>query len=201
VEAAVSAWLADRPITEVQFSDNLEVRLSIALDSGEFWHLLRDELPKQKQVALPPGEAGWKRLQEQVELRMAAPEGQSVVASAAPATAHGNVAIPETPPSWVGESLDAEGTSRSIGILLRTARAAEAKADERLAGKVNDLPLGQSLTLGQAARQDPRIAEAVSRALERAKPFKVDYDYPEAGAVRVNVTLDLADVWHELLNR
>jgi len=201
VESAVSGWLADRPITQVEFRDDLEVRLTIAVEPGDFWTMLRGVLPRQKQVALPPGEAGWKRLREQVELRMADPTGRSIVTSAAAPTTHAVVTVPDVPPDWAGQSMDAEGTSRSTGALLHTARAAEAKADERLAAKVNDLLLAPNLTLGDAGRQDPRIAEAVSRALERAKLFKVDYDFPEAGAVRVTVNLELGEVWRELVNR
>jgi hypothetical protein len=201
VESAVSGWLADRPITQVEFRDDLEVRLTIAVDPVDFWQMLRGVLPRQKQVALPPGDAGWKRLREQVELRMADPIGRSVVTSSAAPTTRATVTVPEVPPDWAGQSMDAEGTSRSTGALLHTARAAEAKADERLAAKVNDLLLAPGLTIGEAGRQDPRIAEAVSRALERAKLFKVDYDYPEAGAVRVKVNLELEDVWREVLNR
>ncbi len=201
VQPLVSNWLATRPITTVEFRDDLEVRLTIAVDNSDLWQVLRDALPRQNAVKLPAGEEGWKRLREQVERRAAIPVGHGIVAVNAAAPAQPAAIVPQQPPAWVAQSIDAEGISRSAGRLLKTARVAEAVADEKLAAKVNDLPLGPHLSVGQASQQDPRVAEAVSRALGRAKAFKVDYDYPETGAVRVKVGLDLADLWQELNNR
>jgi hypothetical protein len=201
VEPIMSDFLANRPITTVEFRDDLEVRLTIALNDSELWQVIRDSLPKQSVVELPEGKEGWQRLKEQVERRAAIPVGRSVVTSTATAPAQAVIAVPQQPPAWAGQSMDAEGIARSTGRLLKTARVAEALADEKLAAKIDDLPLAPGLTLGQASHQDPRTAEAVSRALGRARAFKVDYDYPEAGAVRVRVGLDLADLWRELMNR
>jgi len=201
VESAVSSFLASRPIINVEFRDDLEVRLTIALNDSDLWQVISASLPKQSVVELPAGKDGWKRLKEQVERRAAIPVGRSVVTSSATAPAPVVVAVPQQPPAWVGQSIDAEGVARSTGRLLKTARVAEALADERLAAAINDLPLSCGLTVGQASHQDARFAEAVSRALGHARAFKVDYDYPEPGAVRVKVGLDLADLWRELISR
>lgn len=201
VQSAVSGWLANRPITTIEFRDDLEVRLTIAAEEGDLWQVIRAALPQQTAVKLPVGEEGWNRLKDQVESRAAVPVGRSVAAGNAAVSAHVVVAVPQRPPTWVAQSIDVEGVARSTGRLLKTARIAEAVADEKLAAKINDLPLGPHLTIEQAAHQDPRVAEAVARALGRARAFKIDYDYPEAGAVRVKVGLDLADLWQELINR
>lgn len=197
VAAEVTAWLDSRPITSVQFRDDLEVRLSLAVDPQEFWPVLRQALAHQSAVDLPAGEAAWALLADQVEKRLASPVGRSVIAAQGPATRTA-VNLPAEPPVWAQTTVDAEGISRSVGTLLHTARRAEAVADERLAEEVAHLPLAENLTVGEASRRDPRIAESVARALGRARPFKVDYNYPEAGAVRVKVTLDLSDLWQEL---
>jgi hypothetical protein len=201
VVPVITGFLASQPITAVEFRDDLEVRLTIALDPDSLWQVIRSALPKQNIVELPAGNEGWKRLREQVERRVAIPIGRSIVTSSSTVPAPVVVAVPEHAPSWVEQSIDAEGLARSNGPLLKTARVAEAVADERLAAKISDLPLRPGLTIGQASHQDPRFAEAVSRALGRARAFKVDYDYPERGGVRVKVGLDLADLWRELVNR
>jgi hypothetical protein len=197
VSAEVTAWLDSRPITSIEFRDDLVVRLSLSVDPQEFWLVMRQALAHQSAVSLPPGEAAWALLADQVEKRLAAPAGQSVIPAQGPAT-RAAVNLPAEPPIWAQSTLDAEGISRSVGPLLHTARRAEAIADERLAEQIDHLPLTANLTVGEASRRDPRIAESVARALGRARPFKVDYNYPEAGAVRVKVTVDLGDLWQEL---
>ena len=201
VSAVVNGWMANRPITAVEFRDDLEVRLTIAVDDEELWQVIRDALPKQAEVQLPAGKDGWKRLKEQVLRRAGIPVGRSIARSSGPVPAPAPAAVPPAPPEWVSQSMDAEGVSRAAGNLLKTARAAEALADERLAAKVNDLLLAPKLTIGQAAKVDSRLAEAVSRAMGRTKAYKVDYNDPETGAVRVKVELDLGQLWEEILNR
>jgi hypothetical protein len=201
VSMAVNGWLADRPITAVEFRDDLEVRLTIAVNEGDLWQVIHDALLKQKAVKLPSGKDGWKRLEEQVERRAGIPIGRSIAKSSGVVPAAAPVMLPPEPPDWANQSMEAEGTSPYAGGLLKTARVAEGLADEKLAAKINDLPLTPKLKLGQAAASDSRLAEAVSRALGRAKAYKVDYNFPEAGAARVKVEIDLADLWQELLNR
>jgi hypothetical protein len=57
------------------------------------------------------------------------------------------------------------------------------------------LPLTKTLTIAQAAQRDSRIAEAVQRAVDQARTYKVEYDQDGA---RVQVNLDLSNLWDEL---
>ncbi|HWE96861.1 MAG TPA: hypothetical protein VG269_23070 [Tepidisphaeraceae bacterium] len=197
INDAVGKWLGSRPITSIEFRDDLEVRLTLAAAPDELWSTLRAGLERQSAVPAPRSEAQWDQLRKQVEDRMAPPVGRAVaVAGQAGAAA---VAVPLEPPAWADDIADAEGSATAAsGPKLRTARAAEAVALEHLRGRVNALPLTAKLTLGDAARQNPRIEAAVSRSLSRARLSKVDYDSPTPGAVRVKMTLNLADVWREL---
>jgi hypothetical protein len=197
INDAVGKWLGSRPITSIEFRDDLEVRLTLAAAPDELWSTLRAGLERQSDVPAPRSEAQWDQMRKQVEDRMAPPVGRAVaVAGQAGAAA---VAIPLEPPAWADDIADAEGSATAASSpKLRTARAAEAVALEHLRGRINALPLTAKLTLGDAARQNPRIEAAVSRSLSRARLSKVDYDSPTPGAVRVKMTLNLADVWREL---
>lgn len=197
INDAVGKWLGSRPITSIEFRDDLEVRLTLAAAPDELWSTLRAGLERQSAVPAPRSEAQWDQMRKQVQDRMAPPVGRAVaVAGQAGAAA---VAIPLEPPAWADDIADAEGSATAAsGPKLRTARAAEAVALEHLRGRINALPLTAKLTLGDAAHQNPRIEAAVSRSLSRARLSKVDYDSPTPGAVRVKMTLNLADVWREL---
>ena len=82
---------------------------------------------------------------------------------------------------------------------LKTARAAETAARDRLRGRVEELQLSRQLTLGEAARRDPRVRGAIDRAVGRARPRKVNY--LSDGSAEVTFTLDLRDVWYEIEGR
>ncbi|MDB5172968.1 MAG: hypothetical protein JWN51_1741 [Phycisphaerales bacterium] len=194
----VGKWLEGRPITSIEFRDDLEVRLTLAAAPDELWSTVRAGL--EKQTDAPKSEAQWDQLRQQVESRVAPPVGRAVAASGQPGAAA--IMIPRQPPAWADDTADAEGAAASsAGPKLRTARAAEAVALQHLRGRVNALPLTDKLTLGDAARQDPRIEGALARSLARARLSKVDYDSPTPGAVRVKMSLNLADVWRELAGR
>jgi hypothetical protein len=55
------------------------------------------------------------------------------------------------------------------------------------------------MTLGQAASLDPRVDQAITKAVNRAKPYQVDYDSTGQVAT-VHVSMNLADLWERLSN-
>jgi len=52
------------------------------------------------------------------------------------------------------------------------------------------------LSVAAAEKRNPRVAEAVTRALDQAKTYKVEYE-PD-GSAKVKVSLELREVWHEI---
>lgn len=105
------------------------------------------------------------------------------------------VVLPLTPPSWAREQTDVTASAGTTGNRLRTARVAEGYALDQMALRLSQLPLGE-LSLGEAARLDPRVAESLDRALTRARVYRADYD--PNGSVTVKVSLDLRTLWQDL---
>ena len=197
VRDALRGWLNSRPVKSVEFDDDLSIHLALAAQPEDLWRVTKSALARQTQVPVATGQAAWDRLEEQAIARAAPPVGVAV-AQAEKATAPQRL-IPAEPPDWSARQTDAQATSPAHGSKLHTARAAEALALEKLRAQINALPMGPKLTVGEAAKSNPRIEEAVSRALGRARPYKVDYG--ASGAVTVHVSMNLADLWSELANQ
>jgi hypothetical protein len=110
----------------------------------------------------------------------------------APAT---RTLLPRQAPEWTMGHVEAEGVAQAADSKLKAGRAAEADARAKVRASVMSLPLGR-ITLGEAARQDARIGQAVDRAISRARLVKTTYLGPASATARVD--LDLRDVWEEL---
>lgn len=104
--------------------------------------------------------------------------------------------VPRQAPEWVNRSMSAEAWARASTSPLMAAQAAEAEARKALAQQVGALPLAYSLSLQQAGEKDPKIAEAVARALESARVKRTDYGAD--GSARVRVELNMGGLWDEL---
>ena len=72
-------WIASRPVTSVEFGDDLQVRLTLAAPAEDLWPVLQRALAQQQQVhGLPTNPDGWEHLRQEV-LHDAAPAvGRSV---------------------------------------------------------------------------------------------------------------------------
>ena len=193
VNQALVTWLNSRPVASVEFRQDLSVQLALAMSSDELWQTLKASLTQQKQIPPPASRAGWDWLAKQVEARVASPIG---IGLAQPATRATPIEMPAEAPPWANQQLQAEATSPTHGSKLHTARAAETMALEQLRHQVEGLALTSTMTVGEAASRDPRIEQAVLRALNRAHPYQVDYK--AQGAVTVHVSLSAADLWGQL---
>ncbi len=196
---AISAWLADRPITWIEFRDDLEVRISLAASAHDLWPILQAALLKQETEFQPRSPQEWEQLHQNVTKWLAPASGRALATASGPPRGQ-PIAIPRDPPAWVqGATFESVGLSGPIGgSKLRTARAAEAVALTQLRAKLEALPLSADLTIGQAAKKDPHIEQALCRSLDQARVAKAEYDVPSIGAVRVKLTVDPQIVWREL---
>lgn len=190
VRERLHAWLSTRPVTQVQFRDDLTVAVQLAAPPAELFDAFRDALRYGE-----PDAAAWESIRGDFERRLAVPSGTAAVGGDAgpmkPA-----VQLPSLPPMWTNRQIEAEGSATAGGSKLKCARLAEAEAAKVFAAEIEALPLTDALTIGQAAQRDPRIREAVDRAALRGRTYKVEYD--SDGGARVWVQLDLHHVWEEL---
>lgn len=191
---ALKHWLENQPVKDVEFNDDLTVRLSLADLAPGLWPFLKSVLANQHAVPVPATDTEWNRLHQQVTEHLANAVGTGMVqppgqpGGVAPA-----VSLPSEPPAWAKEQAEAEATSPQEGSPLHTSRRAEALAMEKLRDQINQLPLTPGMTLGAAAGKDSRIEQAVAKCISRARPSKVDYG--PKGAVTVHVVLRLSDLW------
>lgn len=190
-------YLADRPVTGVEFQPNQQVEVGISVPGPEVAGVVRSAVQAASDPQL--ADVDWNRVVDDIARAVGAGVGRGVVGaqvSAAPVPPAANVKLPAQPPDWVWTQLDADASARGGDSALKCARAAERAALGKLEAQVNALTLSAGMTVGEAGRKDPRIAEAVSRGLGRAKVYKSDYHAD--GSATVYVSLELRDVWDQL---
>jgi hypothetical protein len=190
------SWLAAQPVTNVEFEEGLEVHLTLAAAPDDFWPQLQSTLASGGFGPRADDVAAWGRLKEQFVSKFTPSEGRAAVAAAVttgPAPAAQLAAIPLDPPRWANQSLEASGESDVAG--LKGARAAETKALEDLRRQIAGLQLSGATTIGEAARNDPRVARALDEALRQAKVSRITY---QPDHVNVRLGLDLEQLWQLL---
>jgi hypothetical protein len=199
VRSELEGWLMSRPVTSAEFRDDLEVRVGVAPDAEAFWNELATAAGDRKDLGFPTDPDARERLRSDVIRRIEPTVGRAV--AKAP-TGGGNaralmaVDIPRDPPRWIGDQLDVTAPSKRVDGPLKTARAAESAARDKLRQRIEQLPLSPKLTLGEAARRDDRVRAAVDRTVKNARPRKVIYH--SDGGAEVSFSLDLRDLWYEL---
>jgi hypothetical protein len=110
---------------------------------------------------------------------------------------HQAIELPAQPPRWIAQPIDAEGIADRGPSPLRTKSAAETLATENLRARILALPLNRDgLTIRDAAERDPRVTEAVNRAMVRARILQTQYRAD--GSFLVRMTINPRDVWDEL---
>jgi hypothetical protein len=197
VRAKIQQWLSTRPVTQVEFRDDLSVGVELAAPPAEFFEAFRDALR-----AGEPDAPAWDNVRADFERRLASPSGTAAVGSgasgavAAGAPPKGALQLPSLPPAWTNETIEAEGAATAGGSKLKCARLAEAEAAKLFVTQIDKLQLSDAQTVGQAAETDRRVRDAVDRATGRGRTYKVEYDAD--GGARVWVQLDLRHVWSEL---
>lgn len=191
--------LLSRPVTAVRFADDRQVHVTLSAPPMETFEVIRAalaELPQGRDLT----DAQWQSIREQFMMQISAATGQGAVPQTATVLPiQPTVQLPTQPPVWISDMIDAEGTSVAVDNRLKTTRAAELQALDKLRQQVLQLPLTPDMTIGEAATRDPALAEAVNRALERSRTYKSDYHAD--GRVVVRTSLELRDVWEQLSRR
>lgn len=211
----LAKWLQTRPVTEVQFRQDLFAELTLGVYPNELGDALREAMrgtPEEKALS---DEAVMSQLRREFAQRVVPPVGRAHVAvpktsvtttttmmtgNAIPVrSAASGISIPLRPPQWVrmGQPLTGDGTAPAGGSRLRTARSAESMAMDKLRERINALPMqdsGTGPTVGEAASGNPAVGRAIDSALRtHAHVYKIDY-LADGGAT-VKVSLDPRDLW------
>jgi hypothetical protein len=213
-------WLIARKPVRVDLNPDGEATVELAASPREAFETFRGLAGRQREVALPPDEGAWERARGEFERHMATPTGRSVAPAgagrSAPAageprgrgedigdtpinrTRKPAAALRERAPAWVDRRLRETGRGGSSrSSKLWAARAAESDAESKLRREIDQLPLADKTTLGQAAKDEPRLERAIGRALARARTSRANYN--DDGSADVDVYLDLEVLWQELL--
>jgi hypothetical protein len=194
VHDAVDQWLQGRPVTRVEFQQDFQVKLTLAAPAGDIYDTFASAAKAQTQVPVPKDAKQWDKLRERFTAKIHRITGHA--SATAPARVVDAVQLPDVPPDWVQQQLDAEGSSKPKADKLRAARAAETDALSRMRTQVEALPLTTGLTIAEAQKRDKRLADAIGRAIKEVHTYKVDYE--SDGSARVKVNLDLREVWESI---
>jgi len=195
ISKRLGSWITSRPMTRVDFADNLDVEVALAAEPREFFNVFKETIQNQNQFA-PAHPEDWHDIEKDFLAKAVPAVGRAHVTEPKANAAVNVVHLPPRSPAWISKSIDVVGNSPPVGGKLRTARAAERDAQTKLTERIESLELANNLTLGQAARQDPRIAAAITRTVERIQPHKIQYN--SDGSVTVHCETDLRDLWDEL---
>jgi hypothetical protein len=194
VGAEIRDWIGGRPVTEVEFGDDLGVTLTLSAPPEELWPVVQSALIGHHLGPPPSDTRSWDQIRAAVLHDAAPAQGRSFATPTHPQDVPANAALPQAAPEWATRQLQTEADAEGSG--LKAARIAEIVAQQRLRVQIDALPLNGTTTLGQAAKVDPRVARAIDNVLRRAPTSTVDYQ--RRGFVKVRLSLDLEVVWRAL---
>jgi hypothetical protein len=196
VRNQVNKWLSSRPVTEVKFGEDLQVELSVSLPPEELMQAVIESARQVPGAQVPSDEQSLSQLRREFAKRVSSIGRATATAGDAASRPH-LLPLPNQPPPWAQQSIDAEAIAPAGAGRLKARTDAEEQAGKSLRAKIGALPITRTMTIDAAAKQDPRIEQAVNRAMLRARISRTDWKQPN-GAVLVGLTLDPWVLWSEL---
>lgn len=188
-------WAATLPATRVSLMDDRQVSVGVYVDKDGLNRRLRELVATS---ALQESEKS-QSLDAGVRAMPLIVIGRASAASdpvRIPTDAVAPALVLRELPAWASDPIVAEGASGFDNTKLRTARLAETVARKQLRDRLDPLKVDDVVTLKQLAARNPRVAEALDRAVARARVYQVDYNADGSAVVRV--TLDPNEVLDEL---
>jgi hypothetical protein len=210
VGEAMQEWVVSQRATRVDFRDDLEAEVELDVTPAAALAAFRDLAARQRDVAVPTDDAGWELVRKDFERKLAAaPVGRGVPPAegggGGPAIGNQVIGRPRDGlvgaagrPLWADRRLSERGTAGPARgrSKLAAARVAQAAAEDKLRAQIEALVLDGQRTLGDAAKQDPRVEQAIRRALAASRIGRADYK--DDGGADVDVFLDLDTLWAEV---
>jgi hypothetical protein len=188
-------WLSHQPVTKIEFLDDLKVTVMMSVAQQSLATALRSAVESEPAFKTDRP-IDWAHASEEIQHLPDSISGTASALFVGSATTAPTLTLPDQPPDWVDQRLEADAIATGGGSRLKTGRMAEANAIAKIRGLFLALPIQTNITLGDAAKTDPQISHAVDRAMLHARTHQVDYR-PD-GSVKVRISLDLQDAWDEL---
>jgi hypothetical protein len=181
-------------VTNVQFRENLQVELTVSVPADELADVV---ISSAQSLNIKIADADHVRQEFVHHMPPAIGRAEVKQIAVKPMTTQpAAIVLPEQPPTWLGQLIQSEAVAPPANSMLRTKHLAESSASQTLRDRINAMQLTRQLSIGEAAKQDPRIADAVDRVLLRARIYKVEYRAD--GSVMVRMMIDSRDLWYEL---
>jgi len=205
VGPAMEQWFVAQPLTRLEYRDDLQAEVVLDAPPAAAFDRFRTLSEKLKQVALPQDDGLWGKVKDGFKGKMAPPIGRAAVeedplgfAPRRPMGLDRNGRRPPNAeaPAWATQRIEADGIGTARRGRLMAARAAESGAEAKLRLQIEALELKAGRTIGQAAKESKRVDVAVTRALHTARIGKTEYR--EDGSAKVDLYLDLENLWAEL---
>jgi hypothetical protein len=198
IAKSVKAWLASRPVTRVDFRDDLEVEVVLAADREDFFAAVREALEGQKSLPLPQDAAQWQEVERDFVQAARTAVGRARVGAAPDQKIErgGMFQWPANAPEWATQELEVVGRGEPRGTKLKTMAAADADAAAVLRRRIAELPLGQGMTVGKLAERDRAVADSVDRFVSLVRFYQTTPNLD--GSMTVALRVDLRDLWEEL---
>jgi hypothetical protein len=198
VQQNVDRWLSARPVTEVRFREDLQVELTVSTPPDDLLQAVIESARQVPGAQVPTDEQALADLRREFAKRVSAIGRASVTPGGNGGAPRAEaIQLPDQPPAWAEQSIDAEAIAPAGKNSLIARTHAQDQASTNLRARIGALPLSRTMTLDQAASKDPRVALAINRAMLRARVTRTDWKQP-GGAVLVAMTLDPWVVWSEL---
>jgi len=194
VLSGVESYLATRPVERMEFRDDMRVEVLLAVRADEVVDVVR---ANAKDVPAEVSDAQWLAAREELMRRLTVVWGSARTDAPATTDVARQVTTLRVPRSWTDEPVQSEGTAAPAGgSKLKAARAAEGIARQRLFESMMGLKLEDGRTVGEAARDDRRVGDAVARATDSASVYRAIY-HPD-GSATVKINLDLYNLATDL---
>jgi hypothetical protein len=196
----IHEWLASRPVSRVDFREDMVVEVALAVDDRDFFDETRSVIKARPAVPQPSNDAEWNQVYRQfvVKFRPAIgrvplnPEPAPATRVAAAQVVQVNIRVPE----WVTQRIDVQGSAPVTDSKLRALMRAEIDARNKLRERMEALPLGQNFTVGEVAAKDRHMADTLARCVRQARVFR--NEIRADGTAIVSIVADMRQFWDDL---
>lgn len=190
----VNGWLAERPVTKVDFRDDLTVEVSLAVDQNDFFDVLKSALLRQNIVPAPRDERTWQQVARDFLAHFLPAVGQATAVAGVFVT-DGAFQVPAHSPDWAEQAIEVKGSGTGASK-LKAALVAESDARVKLRGRLETLEIEIKRPLGELAPKHAIVSTSLDRAMERARITRTEYN-PD-GSASVVLWVDLRGLWDDL---